>query len=246
MRHKISSKKFNRPLFVTGTDTGVGKTVLSLLMMQYLFAEGFHPFYLKPLQTGCRDPYDDESDARFIYENVEALRRADPADSVLYCFRNPKAPLIAARDEGKTIDPSVIQKAVESNLKLGNPLLIEGAGGVLVPVTDSLMMADLAALLGAVPVIAARAALGTINHTLLTVEALERRGMRAAGIVFLDGCEEPTPPEMVRENIYAIESACCIKVAGTIGRIGDFAHPGEEAYFVIANLIDQLTGVSGE
>ena len=161
MRPVNSAINFTRPFFITGTDTGVGKTVLSLLMMQFLFAGGFEPFYLKPLQTGCRDPYDRDSDAKFIYQNVEALRRADPAASDLYCFRNPKAPLIAARDEGKTIDPGVIQKTVEKNIMFGRQLLIEGAGGVIVQVTESVTMADLAALLGAVPVIAARAALGT-------------------------------------------------------------------------------------
>ncbi len=119
-----SSKIYNNPLFVTGTDTGVGKTVLSLLMMQYFFANGFAPFYLKPLQTGCCGPYDSDSDARFIYENVEALRSADPAASVVYCFRTAKAPLISARDEGKTIDIGFIEKAVSGKLPAANPLIL--------------------------------------------------------------------------------------------------------------------------
>lgn len=235
-----SSKKFSKPLFVTGTDTGVGKTVLSLMMMQYFFANGFAPFYLKPAQTGCNGPYDSDSDARFIYRNVAALRGADPAASVVYCFRTPKAPLISARDEGKTIDAGHIEKIVRGKLPAANPLIIEGAGGALVPVANGVMMADLAGRLNALPVIAARAGLGTINHTLLTVEALAARGLKAAAIVFLDGGSEPTPAGMIEENIAAIESACGIKIAGTIGRITDFADPGAECCDTIARLAELI------
>ncbi len=99
-------------LFVVGTDTGVGKTVLSLLLMQFFFAMGHTPFYIKPIQTGCRDPYDTDSDAKFIYQHIESLKSNDPADSVIYCFKNPKAPFFAARDEGKVITFSEIERAV--------------------------------------------------------------------------------------------------------------------------------------
>ena len=95
-------------IFVVGTDTGIGKTVLSLLLMQFFYARGYTPFYLKPAQTGCVDPYDIDSDARFIYQHVKPLNRKDPADSVVYCFKNPKAPYFAARDEGEEIDFKVI------------------------------------------------------------------------------------------------------------------------------------------
>lgn len=234
------SKKINKPLFVTGTDTGVGKTVLSLMMMQYFFANGFSPFYLKPAQTGCLSPYDSDSDARFIYANVPALRGADPAVSVVYCFRTPKAPLISACDEGKAIDIGHIEKTVKGKMPAANPLIIEGAGGALVPVADKVMMADLAGRLGALPVIAARAGLGTINHTLLTIESLKARGLKAAAIVFLDGGSEPTPAGMIEENTAAIESACSIKVAGTIGRIKDFTKPETEYFDTIAKLAELI------
>jgi len=242
----MKSLKVNKPLFITGTDTGVGKTVLSLMMMQYFFANGFSPFYLKPAQTGCASPSDSDSDARFIYANVAALRGTDPGASVVYCFRTPKAPLISARDEGKTIDIGHIEKIVKSKIPAANPLIIEGAGGALVPVADGLMMADLAGRLGALPVIAARAGLGTINHTLLTVEALEARGLKAAAIVFLDGGSEPTRAAIIEENIAAIESACGIKVAGTIGRITDYAKPETEYFSAIARLAELIFFSEGE
>ena len=122
-------------LFVVGTDTGVGKTVLSLLLIQFFYARGYTPFYLKPVQTGCEDPYDTDNDAGFIYRHVKPLRNRAPADSIIYCFRNPKAPIFAARDEKRTIDLSLIERAVTEKAVMHAPLVIEGAGGVLVPVT---------------------------------------------------------------------------------------------------------------
>ena len=77
---------------VVGTDTGVGKTVVSLLLMQWLYAEGYSPFYLKPFQTGCADPSDGRSDAAFVYRHTAALESKDPAPSVIYCRPTPTAP----------------------------------------------------------------------------------------------------------------------------------------------------------
>jgi len=140
----MNSRKKMENLFVVGTDTGVGKTVLSLLLMQFFCSRGYNPFYLKPVQTGCKDPYDSESDAKFIYRHVGQCKDKDPADSVIYCFKNPKAPLFAARDEGKMIDLSVIENAVVEKARFFSPLIIEGAGGVLVPGgTNTLFVADL-------------------------------------------------------------------------------------------------------
>lgn len=224
--------------FVAGTDTGVGKTVLSLLMMQFFYARGDNPFYVKPFQTGCMDPYDTDSDAKFIYQNVEALRGKDPADSVGYCFRNPKAPYFAARDEGKEadIDATEIQAFADRKSQFFNPVILEGAGGLFVPVDENLLMIDLIKLIGARPIIAARAGLGTINHTLLTLEALKGRGVEPFGIVLIDSGETSTPKEMIDENIEAIEKVSGIEVAGVIGRIKDFSNPGRECYPVLERI----------
>jgi dethiobiotin synthetase len=73
--------KKSKPLYIVGTDTGIGKSVLSLLLMQYFYAGGDSPFYIKPFQTGCKDPYDTDSDAKFIYTHVTQLKNSDPADS---------------------------------------------------------------------------------------------------------------------------------------------------------------------
>lgn len=228
--------KKSENLFVVGTDTGVGKTVLALLMMQFFFAKGCNPFYLKPVQTGCRDANDTDSDARFIYRHVEPLKGKEPAESVIFCFKNPKAPLYAASDEGRSIDLSKIKGVVTKKAKTHSPLILEAAGGVLVPVAGKKLVVDIVSLVNGTPVIAARAGLGTINHTLLTVEAMEKRGLTPLGIVFIDAGENETPPEMIKENKSAIEETSGIKVAGVIRRIHNFSRPPYDCYEPLAKI----------
>ena len=224
-------------LFVVGTDTGVGKTVLALLLMQFFIAKGFNPFYLKPMQTGCKDANDADSDAKFIYRHVTSLHGRQPAESVIYCFKNPKAPLYAARDEGKLIDLLKIERIVSQKAKTHYPLILEGAGGVLVPVVGEKLMVDVITSVNGTPLIAARAGLGTINHTLLTIEAIEKRGLKPLGIVFIDAGEKETPAEMIRENTSAIQRASGIKAAGVISRIDDFARPPRDCYKTLAKIL---------
>jgi dethiobiotin synthetase len=226
----------NNAIFITGTDTGVGKTIFSLLLMQYFYAKGCAPFYLKPVQTGCLNPYDADSDALFVYRHVPELHEKDPADSVVYCFKNPKAPYFAARDEGATVDIEIIRRAVARRHSASSPLILEGAGGLMVPVTDSLLMTDLIKELRAAPVIVARAGLGTINHTSLSVEALRRRGIEPGGIVFMDAGEMPAGRDMVAENMEAVLRITGITVCGVIRRISNFSNPGEECFKPIEEL----------
>jgi dethiobiotin synthetase len=217
-------------IFITGTDTGVGKTVLSLLLMQFFHEKGENPFYLKLIQTGCENPLDLDSDAKFIYENVPALKGKDPGASVLQCFTNPKAPWFAARDDGKQVDLQAIMRAVEEKSRSHSRLILEGAGGLFVPVDENTLMIDLITMLRAKPILAARAGLGTINHTLLSIEALRARNIDPFGIIFLDFGDVETPKDMLRENIEAVEKFSGIKVAGVIERIEDFSTPGRECF----------------
>lgn len=227
--------------YVVGTDTGAGKTVLSLLLMQFFFQKNLDPFYIKPVQTGCRDPYDVDSDARFIYENVSLLKEKDPADSVIYCFTNPKAPYFAARDDGKDIDLNVIKEFVVRKSLSHYPLIIEAAGGLLVPVNEKTLIIDTIKMTDAKPIIAARAGLGTINHTLLSIEALNTRGIEPLGIVLMDTGEKPTLQEMMHENIEAIERVSGTRVAGVIRKIRDFRSPDRES----CQLLERLFSGSG-
>ncbi len=223
-------------IFVTGTDTGSGKTVLSLLLMRFFHDKGCNPFYLKPFQTGCESPLSEDCDAAFVYRFAPFLKNRNPADSVIYCFKNPKAPYFAARDEECEIDPARIPKRVHEKKTAHSPIIIEAAGGLLVPVDNKTLMIDMITAVDAVPVIAARAGLGTINHTLLTLEALKTRGLKPAGIIMLDSGEKPTSKDMILENMEAVENASGMRVAGVIGKIDDFSNPGKECDFVIQKI----------
>ena len=155
-----------RGLFVTGTDTGIGKTVLSAaLMLRYPEAR-----YWKPIQTGTHDDdADDTAEVRRLSGGQvidEGVRLADPV-----------SPHLAARLAGITIELP--------NREGDEVYIVEGAGGVLVPVNDSQMMVDLMVRLGLPVIVAARSRLGTINHTLLTIEALRARALRVAGVVMI-------------------------------------------------------------
>ena len=223
-------------IFVTGTDTGIGKTVLSVMLMHYFFAKGKTPFYLKPAQTGCIDPYDADSDARFIYQQVPQLKGKNPTDSVVCCFKNPKAPYFAARDEGTVVDMDLIFKTITDKHGAFNPLIVEGAGGLMVPMTEQMLAVDFIKLLNAKPLLAARAGLGTINHTLLSIECLRSRGIQPAGVIFMNPGEPPVSEEMIRENMEAVKLFSGITVAGIIGKIGNFSNPGKDSFRPLENI----------
>ena len=152
-----------RGLFVTGTDTGVGKTVLSAALM-LRFPEAA---YWKPIQTG---PESDTAEVRRLSDGRvidEGVRLPDPV-----------SPHLAARRAEMRIE-------LPGRKSDGAVYFVEGAGGVLVPVNESETMADLMVMLGLPVIVAARTTLGTINHTLLTLEALRTRKLRIAGVVMI-------------------------------------------------------------
>ncbi|WBX82979.1 dethiobiotin synthase [Sphingosinicella microcystinivorans] len=154
-------------IVVTGTDTGVGKTVFAAALAGALRAH-----YWKPVQAGLEDGSDAES--------VAALSGL-PADRILpeaYRLTTPCSPHRAAELDGIEIDPARLA------LPAHDPLVVEGAGGALVPVTRELLHADLFARWGLPVVVVARTGLGTINHSLLTIEALRARGVPVLGIAF--------------------------------------------------------------
>jgi dethiobiotin synthetase len=151
---------------VTGTDTGIGKTVVAAGLAQALGAR-----YWKPVQAGL-----DEGTDR---ATVAALSGAEVLPEA-YSLRTPCSPHLAAAIDGVTIDPARL------TLPAGEgPLVVEGAGGVLVPLREDLLYADLFARWGLPVVLVARTALGTINHSLLSLEALRSRGVPIAGVAFV-------------------------------------------------------------
>ena len=160
--------------FVTGTDTDVGKTLVSSWLLTQLDAS-----YWKPVQAGVM-PETDSSVVRRLAE-IEADRILPEA----YVLPEAIAPHEAARRAGIAIDMAKFVPPVSDR-----PLVVEGAGGLMVPLTDTAYVIDLAAELHLPLILVARSTLGTINHTLLSLEAIRRRGLPLAGVV-INGPETP-------------------------------------------------------
>lgn len=176
-----------RGVMVMGTDTGVGKTVVAGAIALAARARGRRVAPLKPAQTG-----DDETsvgDAEFV---AALLDLDEPAEAICpYRLRDPLAPAIAADRAGQRLDPARIVAALDRLCARYDFVVVEAAGGVLVPFSDGVDMASLAGLLRLPVVVAARPGLGTLNHTLLTLEALHRRGLTVLGVVLSGYPGEP-------------------------------------------------------
>jgi dethiobiotin synthetase len=167
-----------KAIFVTGTDTGCGKTAVACALARAARAAGLRVRAIKPIETGCADgaPADALALAEAAGDDAP-LERLCP-----YRFALAAAPEAAAAAEGRAIELARIADAFALAAKDADLLIAEGAGGLLVPIAPGLDMADLAAGLDLPLVVAARAALGTINHTRLTLEAASARGLRVLGV----------------------------------------------------------------
>jgi len=163
-------------IFVTGTDTGVGKTVISAALAAALLGRGYKTGVMKPIQTGG------DADSRFLQAALgEGGLMADPAS--LYVFPQPLPPHQAARRLGVEIDFALIRNALMQLAKQCAVVVIEGAGGLMVPLGGGRTMAHLVRELEADLVVVARPGLGTLNHTLLTVSQARAMGLRLLGLV---------------------------------------------------------------
>lgn len=218
-------------IFVTGTDTDVGKTVVSLLAMRALTARD--AVYLKPVQTGCLHPNHD-SDAAFVHRHLPGglPRGMTPGDCIHSCRLLPKAPLFA----GDAVDFEAVTDFVAGHALRSESVIVEGAGGILVPITTERTMLDLACAVRASILVVGRAGLGTINHSLLTLQAIQARKAHCLGMVLTDPANA-TPQQDRRENCAAIESYSGLPVHGVIGRIRDLRNPPREALSVIEQLL---------
>ncbi|HEV3333201.1 MAG TPA: dethiobiotin synthase [Bryobacteraceae bacterium] len=160
-----------RGLFVTGTDTNVGKTVTAAAMM-HRYRDIVPLRYWKPIQTGIEQDDDTAEVARLVEcEAAGGLR-----------LRDPVSPHLAAQRSGTRIDLETLRAFLPADADDAR-WIVEGAGGVLVPLNEQELMIDFMRAIGLPVVVVARSALGTINHTLLTVEALRARSLCVAGVV---------------------------------------------------------------
>ena len=172
-----------RTLFITGTDTDVGKTMVCGCLVQYLFQVGVDVGVQKWASTGNRDSSDD---VEFCLRLLGADRSKLDAMSDLapYTFSIAASPHLAAEVEGRRIEAAVIRESYHRISQKHEFIVVEGVGGVMVPLTRDLLLIDLLQELAIPTLVVARTKLGTINHTLLTIEALRRRDIDILGVVF--------------------------------------------------------------
>jgi dethiobiotin synthetase len=180
--------------FVTGTDTNIGKTVLCSLLCAALDA-----FYWKPIQTGSCEGTDRDTVARL----AQLAKHQSFPES--YCFEPPVSPHLAAAWAGTRISLGNIGMPEHGN---AGSLIVEGAGGVMVPINDDQLMTDLMRHLGLPVLLASRSTLGTINHTLLSLSWLRQSGLTVTGVVMI-GPEND-------DNRCAIEKYGNVPVVGAI------------------------------
>jgi dethiobiotin synthetase len=214
-----------RRIFVTGTDTGVGKTTVSCALVAALRARGRSIGVLKPIETGCADGAAGLVPADALRLAEAAGRHDGPIDEICpQRYALPASPEAAADAAGRPVDVDAICFAADTAASRCDLLFIEGAGGLLVPIADGLDMAGLAKRLGATSLlIVARTSLGTINHTRLTVEAAQARGLEVLGVVLSQAIATTGPDEA--SNAAAIERHAGVHVLGTLGHAPDLSIP---------------------
>jgi dethiobiotin synthetase len=190
-----------RGLFITGTDTGVGKTLIAAALARHFARRGFNVGVMKPCETGVDDVHHPGEDARLL--RWAANSRDDDNLIAPYRFKEPLAPSLAAEREGSIIDPVRICDAL-TTMRTGKDLVIvEGAGGLMVPLRGGYLVADLARQLGLPLLVVSRAALGTINHTLLTIFAARSMELPMAGFVINRMPKNPGVAEQEAPHLLA-------------------------------------------
>jgi dethiobiotin synthetase len=187
--------------FVTGTDTGVGKTFVTTQLARRARARvpQAQVFAFKPVETGCAHRFGDDQEAL-------ADAAGDWQQGVLrgaYQFRLAAAPLVAALAESKTIDLDFIRDTVQLGSVGATHVLVEGAGGWRVPITETVDMAGLARIMGFPVIIVGRAGLGTISHCLLTIEAAERDGATIEALILSQRADDD--PAFAASNAEQIQ-----------------------------------------
>ncbi len=227
-------------LFVTGTDTGVGKTFATLVLLEALRRLGYVAVGMKPVAAGC-----ELSAGVWMNDDVARIRAASafeaPASEVNpYLFRGAVAPHIAADRKGVKIEIPVITEAYEALARKARVVVVEGAGGLLVPIDDHRDMADVMVALGLPVILVVGMRLGCINHALLTREALAVRGLRLVGWV-----ANRVDPDMsaYAENLDALRrriEAPLIAELPYMSNLDPIAASGYVANAKLSELLDRL------
>lgn len=221
-----------RSIFITGTDTGVGKTIASATIAMLLRRMGHSVGVMKPVTSGCI-----ERDGALVSEDAELLAfgAGTPvsSDSAPYLLRAPLAPSVSAGQDGVRISFDVIKEAYQRLAEQHDFVIVEGAGGLMVPLAGGLLVADLALHLGLPIAVVARPNLGTINHTLLTTFTARTLGLKVKGVIVN---RYPDAPDQAES--YAPHMIDSLSGAQLLGLFPDIA--GDDERDVVTKLADRL------
>ena len=224
--------------FITGTDTDAGKTVLTGLLLAALHQRGHNALPMKPAQSGCTDNIPD-----LDYALALSGIQADPALKALLapaCYAPACSPHLAAEIQNRPINLQHLVDAYHALRPQAETLLVEGAGGVLVPLNRQETMLDLMTELQLPILIAARPGLGTINHTLLTIKTLHQRNLRIAGFVFIH--TRPDSSDFTEpDNARTISEFGQIPWLGTIPYIPELDTPNPNPFSKLPAAVQTLT-----
>ena len=207
-------KNFPRGIFISGTDTDVGKTVATAALACCMEKSGKDVTVIKPFQTGTG--VEGFLDIEFIYK---ALGRDFELEKVCPVrLSNPLSPYSAAEIENIEINiPLILSSLKEKLLDSSGTVLFEGAGGLLVPITKKYFMSDFAKDMGLQLIIVSRPGLGTLNHTLLTIEHAKQKGLKILGIII---CDYPSSPDLAESlNIKTIMRLTDVEIIGVVPSI---------------------------
>lgn len=223
-------------LFITGTDTGVGKTYVAALIARTLVAAGRRLGVYKPAASGCRREGEEivSDDAMLLWEAA-----GRPGELSRVCpqrFLAPLAPHLAAREEGRRLDPELLLGGIEYWRARSEVLLVEGIGGLLSPLGEQQVVADLACEFAFPLVVVSRNALGTINHTLQTlwVAAAYRGGLPVAGVV-LNNPAVPGQDPSLATNPEELAARCSRPLLAEVGRQAEGFDPQIDWYRLAAS-----------
>lgn len=173
----------SKGIFITGTDTGVGKTFVASGLIKAMKENGLNVCPMKPVESGCKSVRGNLVPADTL-ALIKAAEVDEPIDLINpYRLKKPLAPAVAAQIEGITIKKSKILSAFKRLSNRYDMTIVEGAGGIMVPVYSKYLFLDLASDMKLPVVIVTRPGLGTINHTLLTISAIQNRGLKVLGVI---------------------------------------------------------------
>jgi dethiobiotin synthetase len=196
-------------VFVTGTGTEVGKTVVAAAIARTLAAEGKRVAVFKPAVTGLDEGTETD---HALLRRASGSSQSDE-EIAPYRYGPPASPHLAAELAGEEINPERLRQTAQAATENADAIVCEGVGGLMVPLSPIYLVRDLAADLGYPLVVVAGPGLGTLNHTLLTLEAARAAGLEVAAVVLTPWPEEPTAIEISnRETIAALASATVLSL----------------------------------